>query len=222
MKLFYDACNAAMRTLLIALTRWRVEGKENVPRTGPLIIVSNHLNLIDPPLLGASVPRRINFMAKQELFESTFSRLVVENYGAFPVRRGQLDRKAVRNALEQLHQGGVLGIFPEGKRSHDSQLQAAQLGASLLASRSGVPIVPVGIYGSERVRGVSSVLFQRPRITVTIGRPFILPSDRDKPTRSRLIQHSDLIMERIAELLPESYRGAYNNRRGSQGDDGED
>ena len=220
MKLFYDACNVAMRALLIVLTRWRVEGRENVPRTGPLIVVSNHLNLIDPPLLGASMPRRITFMAKQELFDSTFSRLVVENYGAFPVRRGQLDRKAVRQALEQLNSGQVLGIFPEGKRSSDSRLQPAQLGASLLASHSGVPVVPVGIHGSERVKGVGSVLFRRPRITVTIGRSFVLPADKEKRGRQRLVRHSDLIMERIAELLPEGYRGTYNkNDAGANGGD---
>ena len=220
MKFFYDACNVAMRALLIALTRWRVEGRNNVPRTGPLIVVSNHLNLIDPPLLGASVPRRISFMAKQELFDSTFSRLVVENYGAFPVRRGQLDRKAVRQALEQLNSGSVLGIFPEGKRSLNSRLQPAQLGASLLASHSGVPIVPVGISGSEQVKGVASVLFRRPRIKVIIGRPFVLPTDKEKRGRQRLERHSELIMERIAELLPEGYRGT-NNKNDVGGNDGD-
>jgi 1-acyl-sn-glycerol-3-phosphate acyltransferase len=220
MGLFYFAANATMKALLIALTRWRVDGKENVPRSGPLIIVSNHLSLIDPPLLGASIPRRICFMAKQELFESLFARTVVVSYGAFPVRRGQLDRQAVRSALKALQNGWVLGMFPEGKRSPDTQLQPAQAGASLIASRSGVPILPVGISGTEHIQGVRFIL-RRPRVTVTIGRPFSLPSIEGRSTRNRLAQHSDIIMEHIAELLPQSYRGQDGVRRSLRSGNGD-
>jgi 1-acyl-sn-glycerol-3-phosphate acyltransferase len=207
MGIFYRVANLTMRTLLILLTRWRVEGRENVPKRGPLIIVSNHLSVIDPPLLGASVPRRVTFMAKQELFHSLFSRTVVGAYGAFPVRRGQLDRAAVRMALDALHHGLALGMFPEGSRSRNGQLQVAQLGVSLIASRSCALILPVGISGSEGVKGVRSFL-RRPRIMVKIGHPFSLPADGYKPTRTRLADHTDLIMDRVAELLPDSYRGS--------------
>jgi 1-acyl-sn-glycerol-3-phosphate acyltransferase len=219
MGLFYFAANSVMKALLVLLTRWRVEGKENVPRQGPVIIVSNHLSIIDPPLLGASVPRRIRFMAKQELFDFWFARIIVEAYGGFPVRRGQLDRAAVRRALEGLQSGCVLGMFPEGKRSHNGQLQSAQLGASLIASRAGVLILPVGIFGSEKVRGMRFVL-RRPRVTVNIGRPFTLPEDGHRPARSRLADHTDLIMDRVAELLPQGYRGpdrACSNSRSGDG-----
>jgi len=118
---------------------------------------------------------------------------------------------ALRQALAELQNGGVLGMFPEGQRSPNAQLQSPQPGASLLAARSGVPLLPVGISGSERVKGIGFVL-HRPQITVTIGRPFLLPSAGDKLTRSRLAQYSDSIMEHIAELLPESYRGIYDLR----------
>jgi 1-acyl-sn-glycerol-3-phosphate acyltransferase len=209
MRLFYPAATTTMKVLLLALSRWRVEGKENVPRTGPLIIVSNHLNNIDPPLLGASIPRDIYFMAKQELFEPRMVRAIVQAYGAFRVRRGVLDREAMRRAFEHLREGQVVGMFPEGQRSADHQLQSPQLGAALLADRSGVPVLPLGINGSEQMKGFRSI-FHRPRITVTIGRPFVLTSTVGKRTRSRLTEHSDFIMERIAELLPESYQGKYN------------
>jgi len=220
MRLFYDAATITMKVLLVALTRWRVEGKENVPRTGPLVIVANHHNLIDPPLLGASVPRRISFMAKEELFRSRKVRAIMQGYGAFPVRRGQLDRVALRRALAALQNGEVLGMFPEGQRSPNAQLQSPQPGASLLAARSGVPLLPVAISGSEQVKGLGFIL-HRPRITVTIGRPFRLPSAGDKLTRSRLAQHSNSIMEHIAELLPESYRGAYGLRSSLRSDNGD-
>jgi 1-acyl-sn-glycerol-3-phosphate acyltransferase len=220
MRLFYDAATTTMKVLLVALTRWRVEGKENVPRTGPLIVVANHHNLIDPPLLGASVPRRINFMAKEELFRARWVRAIMQGYGAFPVRRGRLDRVAVRTALAALQNGGVLGMFPEGKRSPNAQLQSPQPGTSLLAARSGVPLLPVGITGSEQVKGIGFIR-HRPKITVTIGCPFRLPSAGEKLTRSRLAQLSDSIMEHIAELLPESYRGAYGLRSSLRSDNGD-
>lgn len=219
MGVIYAVDNAAVRMLLIALTRWRVEGKDNVPRRGPLVIVSNHLSLIDPPLLGVSVPRTIRFMAKQELFDSFFARVVVQGYGAFPVRRGQLDRAAIRGALQALQDGQVLGMFPEGTRSRNGQLQPAELGASLIAARSGVPILPVGISGSERVNGIISIL-RRPQITVNIGRPFALPSLGGGSGRSRLAHHTELIMERIAELLPHGYRGADRTPGNSRSHDG--
>lgn len=219
MGLFYFAATTIMKILLITLTRWRVEGRENVPRRGPLIVVSNHLNLIDPPLLGASLPRRITFMAKQELFSSWFARTVVQGYGAFPVRRGQLDREAVRRSLQALQNGQVLGMFPEGQRSLNAQLQTPHPGVSLIAARSGVSILPVSISGSEQVKGIGFIL-HRPRIKVTIGRPFSLPTVEDTSTRSKLAQHSDLIMERIAELLPKSYRGPDGIRSGSRSGNG--
>lgn len=159
-------------------------------------------------------------MAKEELFRPLMLRAIVQGYGAFPVRREQLDRAVLRWALAALQNEEVIGMFPEGKRSPNAQLQSPQPGTSLLAARSSAPLLPVAITGSERVKGIS-VIWHRPQITVTIGRPFLLPSAGDKLTRSRLAQHSDSIMEHIAELLPESYRGVYNLRGSLRSDNGD-
>jgi 1-acyl-sn-glycerol-3-phosphate acyltransferase len=220
LRLFYHAATTLMKVLLMAFSRCRVEGKENVPRKGPLIVVSNHLSNIDPPLLGASVPRIILFMAKTELFERGWVRAVVEGYGAFPVKRGQLDRKAFRRALDELRSGQVIGMFPEGKRSPDRRLQSPQPGAALLAAHSGAPLLPVAITGSDQMKGFWSI-FDRPRIDVTIGRPFTLPSGDGSRTHVRLARQSDLIMEHIAELLPEDRRGAYESQGSGEKRDGD-
>jgi len=135
MPFFYTVCNLTMKALLLLLSDWEVEGKENVPPSGPLIVVANHLNLPDPPLLTASIPRRIIFMAKEELFRSRGGPFV-RWFGAFPVRRGELDREAIRQAMEILDAGLALGMFPEGRRSPNSGLIQAEPGTALIALRS--------------------------------------------------------------------------------------
>jgi len=158
-------------------------------------------------------------MAKQELFHSSFSEFIVRAYGAFPVRRGELDRDAFRQALETLRKGQVLGMFPEGKRSFDRQLLPIQPGTSFIAARSGAPVLPVGISGSEQVKGIS-VILRRPCITVKIGRPFTLSYNKDEPLRSQLPQLSELIMERIAELVPPNYRNTLTTESNPRSKDG--
>ena len=205
---FYYVGRVMVRMLLLLLTRWRVKGKENVPSQGPVVVVANHLNLADPPLLWVSLGRTTVFMAKQELFRSRFSSYFIRSLGAFPVHRGQLDRKALRQAEQLLANGMALITFPEGTRSKTGQLQPAFSGSALIALRSGVPILPVGITGTERIKGVAWLL-RRPRITVNIGQPFHLPLASSKLTKVELVRLTNYMMGRIAELLPPEYRGNY-------------
>jgi len=212
---FYYVGKVIVRTLLLLLTRRQVKGKENIPSHGPILIVSNHINLIDPPLLSVSLGRRVIFMAKEELFRSRVVGYFIRNFGSFPIHRGQLDRQALRQANQMLTDGLALAMFPEGKRSHNAQLQPAFSGSALIASHNrGVPMLPVGISGTEKIKGVAWIL-HRPQITVNIGSPFYLPPTSSKSTKEGLAHLTVFIMEHIAELLPLEYRGNYA-RQGNQ------
>ena len=194
------------------MTRWQVKGRENVPSQGPLLVVVNHLNLADPPIVGVSLHRKAIFMAKEELFRSRFVGYFVGGFGAFPVHRGQLDRKALRQAEKVLAEGLALVIFPEATRSKNAQLQHAFPGSALVALRSGAPILPVAITGTERIKGAIWWL-RRPQLTVNIGHTFYLPPVNGKLTKTELSELTNFIMGRIAELLPVEYQGSYNRAR---------
>ena len=197
-----------VRLLFHLLTRYRVRGRENIPGRGPLVVVANHLSLADPPLVGVSIRRKAMFIAKEELFRSWLSGSFMRGCGAFPVHRRQIDRQALRQAKRVLSEGLALIMFPEGSRSHDAQLQPAFSGSALVALRSDAPILPVGISGTEKIKGVAWLL-RRPQITVNIGRPFYLSTGNSKLTKEELAGLTNSIMERIAALLPREYRGGY-------------
>ena len=205
---FYYVIRLLVRILLLLLTRWQVRGSENVPSQGPVLVVANHLNLADPPLLSVSLGRKVVFMAKKELFRFRFIGYFIGGFGAFPVHRGQLDRKALRQAEQVLADGLALVMFPEGMRSRSGRLRPAFPGSALIALRTGVPILPVGITGTEKIKGVAWLL-HRPKITVNIGPPFHLPPASSKLTKVELAKLTNYIMGRIAELLPLKYRGNY-------------
>ena len=208
---FYYVATVIVRVLLKLLTRCQVKGRENIPNQGPLLIVANHLNLADPPLLGVSLNRKVIFMAKKELFRPRVIGYFIGSLGAFPVHRGRLDRQAMRQAYQVLADGLALVMFPEGTRSLNGRLQPALPGPALIAIRSGAPILPVGIVGTEKIKGVTGLL-RRPQITVNVGRPFHLPLANSRLTKAELAELTNSIMERIAELLPLEYRGDYGGK----------
>lgn len=211
MSWFYYISTLVVRMILFLFTRLQVKGRENVPAQGPVLIIANHLNLADPPLVAVSFGRHKIFMAKEELFRSRFSRYVMSRFNAFPVHRGQLDKKALRQAGRVLAEGSALVMFPEGGRSSNAQLQTAFSGSALVAVHSGAPILPVGIIGTERMKGKTWPL-RRPRVTVNIGKPFHLPSVDGRLSKVKLTELTDYMMGRIAELLPPEYQGVYARR----------
>ncbi|MDP2659242.1 MAG: lysophospholipid acyltransferase family protein [Dehalococcoidia bacterium] len=209
MKPFYDVANLFTRLVMTVTTDSQVTGRGLIPKTGALILVSNHLNNVDPPVLSACFPRRIVFMAKEELYNArNLSGFLARRFDSFPVRRGAVDRQALKQALQVLSQGKTLGLFPEGTRSPNGQLQPAQMGAAWIALESAAAIQPVAIRGTEGIRTVSDVL-ARPHIRVAFGSPFHLPPFPPGKRSAHLGPATEIIMESIAALLPEHYRGAY-------------
>ncbi len=204
---FYWLTTRLMRLVVWTFGRYEVVGRERVPRTGPLLVVANHLHNADPPLLGASIPRRIRFMAKQELFARRPWGFFIRLFGAFPVRRFEADLQALRRAEQLLREGWAVGMFPEGHRSHGRGLQTPFPGTALLALRSGASVLPVAITGTEVIRS-PAVLFKKPRIRVVIGEPFTLPT-AGRITSETVHAATEEIMRRIAALLPPAYRGIY-------------
>jgi 1-acyl-sn-glycerol-3-phosphate acyltransferase len=199
----------------------RIQGRENIPATGPLIVVSNHLHNADPVILAAAMPRPIHFMAKAEAFEVPVIRRILRWGGAFPVQRGKMDRWAMRRAEATLEQGIVLGIYPEGTRSRTLSLKEPLGGAGLFLLRSGAPVLPVIITGSERLPGngkkgklAPGVVMPDPGhrgVRLRFGKPVIIPREIDG-RRISAAEASDLMMLELARMLPPSYRGIYGDR----------
>lgn len=206
--LTYRFSCAGMRTVLRLFADWRVEGVEWVPPVGPLIVVANHLSNLDPPLLGASLPRRLYFLAKAGLFKPGFAAFL-RAYGAFPLNRSGKDVAAYAWAMRLLNRDGAVALFPEAHRNPHRGMQRGVPGVAMLALRSQATILPVGITGTERVQSYLRVLVPTGRIRVRIGRPFTLPAVEGNLSRELLQHLTDQIMFRIAELLPEPYQGVY-------------
>ena len=206
--LLNTTCNITSRATLRLFSDWSVHGEENVPPMGPLIVVANHVSNFDPPLMSASFPRRIWFLAKKELFKGP-GKWFFTTYGAHPVNRSATDPKAYRWALEKLARDQCLMIFPEGTRSRTGAMKKAQPGVVRLAMKSQAAIVPVGISGTDGMNNPLHVFRPTGRLRINIGRAFTLPDIEGRPSAAVLLSMTDMIMERVAMLLPSESQGVY-------------
>lgn len=213
--IFMRASEAFGRAFMQCFTRVEVEGLEKVPQRGRLIIAANHLSNADPPLMACwltpALGRPIHWMAKAEALEWPLAGWVMRQNGAFGVRRGGADMEAFRLARRVLEEDRVLGVYPEGTRSPTGALLKAKEGVTLLALRTGAPILPVGVADTDRLWPRDRWIW-RPggRISMRIGAPFHL--DRGigpDGERESLEEVTDRLMVRIAELLPARHRGVY-------------
>ncbi|HYM50186.1 MAG TPA: lysophospholipid acyltransferase family protein [Candidatus Limnocylindrales bacterium] len=203
---------ARLLTLVLLGHRFfQLRGLDGVPRSGPLLIVSNHVGAVDPALIGAWAPRAVWFMAKSELFRGFFTRRLMIAYHAFPVVRHSADRKALRRAIDLLRAGQAVVLFPEGHRSDDGRLQRAQPGAGFLARHSGAPLVALGITGTERVLQRHHRLPGRAPVRMTFGPPFHIPERNPDGSPMNHQQTADYLMTKIAQLLPLEVQGPYHH-----------
>ena len=220
--------SAGMRGLLAGLTRVHVEGAiDEIPRDGPVIIAANHASNLDVPVIASSLMprtgRRWQWLGKRELFDWPIVGTIAVHGGVHAVDRDAGDVEAYRLAKRILDEGHVLFVFPEGTRSRDGRLQAARDGAAVLALRTGAPIVPIGIVGSfQRWPRGQTLPHPGGRVTVRVGPPFrladVLPEGLDRKASTPLA--TDLIMRRIAALVPAPQRGPYGATAAVEGADG--
>nr|HET6904353.1 lysophospholipid acyltransferase family protein [Ktedonobacteraceae bacterium] len=197
----------ALRMLAIFVfhiaNRVRLKGRYNVPRQGAFIVAANHLSWADIPLIPMHFPRKVVYMAKEEYFSGKLAWLV-RFLGSFPVKRGEGDRQALRTGEEQLKKGNILVIFPEGTRSRTRTMATAHAGMGMIALRTGTPVVPVAIWGSEN----ALKKFRAP-VTISYGEPIVFKPKGKKITRADIDEATETVMRKIAAMLPAEYRGVY-------------
>lgn len=191
----------------------RVEllGQENIPQKGPYLITFNHVSIFDPPLLVGFWPRPPEVLAAEYLWNRKGFGSIMRGYGAIPVSSDYFDRKLLNTSLDILRAGKILVVAPEGTRSHKPGLLPGKPGIAYIARKADATILPVGITGTTSDLFKRATRFKRSDITMRIGTPFRLPKSEPKDMDRKAFRqkNADLVMTKIAELLPEEYRGVY-------------
>lgn len=192
----YNIARLICRIILAVLRRWEVHGRDKLPKSGGVIIVSNHASFWDPVIIGCTFQRKVSYMGKEELFKiNPVFTWLIKQLQTFPIKRGQMDLSAVRFALEHLKSGNMIGLFPEGTRSKSGDLQEARNGAAMLAVKAGVPILPVGIIGSKGWG----------KVVVNVGEPIDMSSYSGVKVSKELLQEvSQIFMKEIGNLVNEN------------------
>jgi len=205
-----------VKLVVLVTLRARITGLENFPKHGPAIIVFNHLGDTDAVLIFATLPfSPIEGIGKIELYDHWLVGPVFRAYGIIWVHRGQPDRKAIRAALKGLAEGRMLTLAPEGRQSVTGALEKGEDGAAFLAMNSGAPIVPVALTGLEN-KNVFGHLnrWRRAPVTLSVGKPFFLNENPQGDRQQMVRDGTRQIMESLASLLPDSYRGYYQSNPG--------
>jgi 1-acyl-sn-glycerol-3-phosphate acyltransferase len=213
----YWVIKLVLTPVLRICCRIRVEGKEHLPRSGPVILASNHRSFLDSIFIPLVIRRRVTFVAKAEYFDDKRVAWFFRGVGQIPIRRegGSASERALESATEVLESGGVFGIYPEGTRTRDGKLHRGHTGVARLALRTGAPIIPVGMIGSDEVQPVDSKL---PRLFKTVrirfGEPIELSHYRGRhDDRLALRDVADEVMFEIGQLCGYDYVDTYATRR---------
>jgi 1-acyl-sn-glycerol-3-phosphate acyltransferase len=218
--MLYEVGHAVLPPLAKLYWRPRIEGLENLPRTGPVIVASNHRSFADSMVIPFFVPRKVVFLAKEDYFTGTgirgfLTRGWFEGIGMVPIDRD--DTKAALAsldiALDVLGRGEAFGIYPEGTRSRDGRLYRGRTGVAHLALTSGAPVVPVGLLGTENIQPVGTTFPRRASVTMRIGEPLHFEGRYDGVPAGRARREvTDLVMNAIQALSGQPFAGVYNER----------
>lgn len=186
--------------MLHSYFRGRIYGAEKVPREGPLVVACNHASYFDPPLLSSCVGRPVAFMAKEELFEVPVLKQAIRLYGAYPVKRSSADRSAIRSATTALKEGWAVGIFLEGTRTPDGRITEPKLGAATIAAKLQAPILPVSLWGTQKIVVKGSPVPRSVPITVRIGDAIAPPSAVKKEELQAITDRCAAIINAMHDL----------------------
>jgi 1-acyl-sn-glycerol-3-phosphate acyltransferase len=218
--MLYEVVHAVVPPVAKLYWRPRIEGLENIPGSGPVIVASNHRSFADSMVIPFFVPRKVVFLAKEDYFTGTglkgaLVRGWFEGIGMVPVDRD--DTKAALAsldiALDVLGRGEAFGIYPEGTRSRDGRLYRGRTGVAHLALTSGAPVVPVGLTGTEDIQPVGTTFPRRAAVTVRFGKPLQFQHAYDGVPAGRARREvTDVIMNEIQKLSGQPFAGVYNER----------
>jgi 1-acyl-sn-glycerol-3-phosphate acyltransferase len=211
MSVTYSVVTSTIKILTRILCKIDDSQLHKVPKQGPLIIASNHINFIEVPVVYTHLqPRDITGFVKAETWENPIMGSLFDLWGGIPIQRGEADTSAIRSALEALKQSKILAIAPEGTRSGDGKLQRGQPGVVMLAHLSDSPIIPLVYYGGEKIHQNLNRL-KRTDFHIRVGEMFRLSFTEEKTDRDLRQQVVDEIMYQMAVLLPAEYRGYYSD-----------
>jgi 1-acyl-sn-glycerol-3-phosphate acyltransferase len=210
MNLVHWTVTYSIKALLRTVCRVHDDHLTRVPKHGPLILVCNHVNTLDVPLMYTHLqPRLMTGFAKLETWDNPVMALLFDLWGAIPIKRGMADVDALKRGLDALAQGKIVVISPEGTRSWDGLLKEAYAGVVFTALRSGAPLLPLAFYGGENLKDNMRRL-RRTDFYISVGRPFHLDPKGAKVDKQVRKQMLDEVMYQLADLLPERYRGIYS------------
>lgn len=190
----YAIVRAILNFFFFVIFGLKVEGRENVPQTGAIIVAPNHKSYWDPPVVGVAFNTRIiHYMAKEELFKNPFFGWLIRQFGTFPVKRGTVDRAAVRQAIKEIKEGNPLGIFPEGTRIKREGLGRFHTGMASLALMTGTPVIPVAVLGTMDLPHKNGPL------AVLIGK--LIEVKKQRPTDEKVAELNDIVKAEIQKLM---------------------
>jgi len=204
--------NSVLRGVVRLTCRINTEELEKIPANGPLILITNHINILEAPILYLFTrPRNTIALAKQELWNHAFTRALMNWWECIPVDRSGMDREALNACFSVLDRKDILCIAPEGTRNRNGQMIQGKAGTGFIAFKKKVPILPVANFGAESyIQNIKRL--RRTKITFKVGEPFIIDTDKRRLTGEERQAVTDEMMIRIARLLPESYHGFYADR----------